>query len=38
VTNALPASIFVDKSGNVDRVYKGEITPATIEDELKRIG
>jgi peroxiredoxin len=38
VTNALPASIFVDKSGNVDRVYKGEITPATIEDALKRIG
>jgi peroxiredoxin len=38
VTSALPASIFIDKSGNVDRIYKGEITPATIEDELKRIG
>ena len=38
VTNALPASVFIDKSGNVDRIYRGEITAATIEDELKRIG
>jgi peroxiredoxin len=38
VTNALPASVFIDKSGKVDRVYRGEITSATIEEELKRIG
>ena len=38
VTNALPASVFIDKNGNVDRIYRGEITTATIEDELKRIG
>jgi cytochrome c biogenesis protein CcmG, thiol:disulfide interchange protein DsbE len=38
VTNALPASVFIDKSGNVDRIYRGEITAATIETELKRIG
>ena len=38
VTNALPASVFIDKSGNVDRIYRGEITVATIENELKRIG
>ena len=38
VTNALPASVFIDKSGNVERIYRGEITAATIETELKRIG
>ena len=38
VTNALPASVFIDKSGNVDHIYGGEITAATIENELKRIG
>jgi peroxiredoxin len=38
VTNALPASVFIDKSGNVDHIYSGEITAATIENELKRIG
>lgn len=38
VTTALPASVFIDKSGNVDHIYRGEITAATIENELKRIG
>lgn len=38
VTSALPASVFIDKSGNVERIYRGEITAATIENELKRIG
>ena len=38
VTNALPASVFIDKTGNVDRAFAGEITSATIEEELKRIG
>jgi len=38
VTSALPASVFIDKTGNVDRIYRGEITAATIENELKRIG
>jgi len=38
VTSALPASVFIDKSGNVDHIYRGEITAVTIENELKRIG
>lgn len=37
VTNGLPASIFVDRSGRVDAVYPGEVTTATIETELKRL-
>ncbi len=38
VISALPASVFIDKSGNVDRIYRGEITATTIESELRRIG
>ena len=37
VTNGLPASIFVGRSGWVDAVYPGEVTTATIETELKRL-
>lgn len=37
VTNGLPASIFIDRSGRMDAIYPGEVTTATIEAELKKL-
>lgn len=37
VTNGLPASIFIDRSGKVAAIYPGEVTTATIETQLKKL-
>jgi len=37
-TQALPVSVFIDRSGNVHQVYPGRIDAATIAGELSRMG
>ena len=37
-TQALPVSVFIDRSGNVHQVYPGRIDATNISDELRAMG
>lgn len=37
-TQALPVSVFIDRSGKVHQVYPGRIDAGNIIDELRRLG
>lgn len=37
VTSSLPVSVFIDKSGRVDRIQLGALTPALLEQEIQKL-
>lgn len=37
VTSSLPVSVFIDKSGRVDLIQLGALTPELLEQEIKKL-
>jgi cytochrome c biogenesis protein CcmG, thiol:disulfide interchange protein DsbE len=37
VTSSLPASVFIDKSGRVDMIQLGALTPDLLEQEIQKL-
>jgi len=37
VTSSLPVSVFIDKSGRVDLIQLGALTPDLLEQEIQKL-